>query len=205
MAKRTEPVTESDGCWSEGWWSEARHESSPNFGPRPLDACTELVVLHSISLPPGEYGGDGVRQLFTNALDWDAHPYFQTIRGMQVSSHFFVTRAGVVWQFVSGNDRAWHAGTSSHRGKVNCNDYSIGIELEGMDDDRFTEVQYQSLERLCAAIAQNYGIRYVAGHEHIAPGRKTDPGPGFEWSRLAHWPAISNWELPAELQESDKS
>ena len=205
MENRNNPPRGATGSWSEGWWSEALHEASPNFGPRPADADTDLVVLHSISLPPGEYGGDGVRRLFTNTLNWDAHPYYQTIRGMEVSSHFFVTRTGTVCQFVSCDARAWHAGASTYRGKPNCNDNSIGIELEGMDNDLFTAHQYESLERLCAAIAQNYEIRYVAGHEHIAPGRKTDPGPGFEWERLKLWGAISDWELPAPWQESHKS
>jgi AmpD protein len=141
-------------------------------------------VLHSISLPPGEYGGDAVQQLFANQLDWDEHPYFQSIRGLTVSSHFYVRRNGELWQFVSCDDRAWHAGVSSWRGRQNCNDDSIGIELEGLEGERFEEVQYETLASLCAAVAQHYAIAHIAGHEHIAPGRKQDPGAGFDWQLL---------------------
>ncbi|SFQ43050.1 1,6-anhydro-N-acetylmuramyl-L-alanine amidase AmpD, partial [Variovorax sp. 770b2] len=120
-----------DGLWRAGWYRFAKALPSPNFGPRPAGAQTDLIVLHSISLPPGEYGGDAVQRLFTNQLDWDAHPYFQSIRGIEVSSHFYVRRNGDLWQFVSCDERAWHAGVSSWRGRGNCNDDSIGIELEG--------------------------------------------------------------------------
>ena len=198
------PDTLPTPMWQNGWWSGARQCVSPNFGPRPASACIDLVVLHSISLPPGVYGGEEVLQLFTNTLDWDAHPYFQTIRGMEVSSHFFVTREGVVWQCVSCDQRAWHAGKSTYRERDNCNDDSIGIELEGMDDDLFTPQQYDSLQRICAAIAHNYPIAFLAGHEHIAPGRKTDPGPGLAWEELKTWPAITHWQLPAEVQQNDR-
>lgn len=141
-------------------------------------------MLHSISLPPGEYGGDAVQRLFTNRLDWDAHPYFESIRGLEVSSHFYVRRNGELWQFVSGDDRAWHAGVSSWRGRDNCNDDSIGIELEGLEGGPFEDAQYETLASLAAAIAQHYPIAHIAGHEHIAPGRKQDPGAGFDWHRL---------------------
>ena len=174
-----------DGLWRAGWYRFAKALPSPNFGPRPAGAQTDLIVLHSISLPPGEYGGDAVQQLFTNRLDWDAHPYFQSIRGLEVSSHFYVRRNGELWQFVSCDDRAWHAGVSSWRGRGNCNDDSIGIELEGLEGQSFETAQYETLASLCPAIAQHYAIAFIAGHEHIAPGRKQDPGAGFDW-RLLH-------------------
>ena len=174
----------SRGEWRSGWLRRARAVSSPNFGSRPEGAVVDLVVLHSISLPPGEYGGDAVQKLFTNQLDWDAHPYFQSIRGLEVSSHFYVRRNGELWQFVSCDDRAWHAGVSSWRGRENCNDYSIGIELEGLEGQPFEEPQYETLASLCAAIAQHFPVGHIAGHEHVAPGRKQDPGAGFDWRLL---------------------
>lgn len=172
------------GLWQDGWLRDANHLPSPNFGPRPAGAQIDLIVVHSISLPPGRYGGDEVQRLFTNRLDWDAHPYFQQIRGAEVSSHFYVRRDGALWQFVSCDARAWHAGASAWRGRGNCNDDSIGIELEGLEVDTFEEAQYATLATLCTAIAQHYPIGFVAGHEHIAPGRKNDPGAGFRWARL---------------------
>jgi len=168
--------------WNGGWYREAQHCASPNFGPRPPGVDIDLVVLHSISLPPGEFGGREVQQLFTNQLDWDAHPYFQQIRGLQVSAHFYIQRNGTLWQFVSCDDRAWHAGQSRHRDRDNCNDFSIGIELEGLEGDPFEPAQYTALLKLLPALALNYPVRYVAGHEHIAPGRKADPGAGFDWA-----------------------
>ena len=170
--------------WSAGWYRFARRLDSPNFGARPRDASIDLVVLHSISLPPGVYGGDEVQALFTNQLDWNAHPYFQQIKGLEVSAHFYVRRNGDLWQFVSCDARAWHAGKSSHRGRDNCNDFSIGVELEGLEGDTFETAQYETLQALLAAIAQQYPVQHVAGHEHIAPGRKIDPGPGFDWAVL---------------------
>jgi len=173
-----------DALWQAGWYRFAKALPSPNFGPRPQGAQIDLIVLHSISLPPGEYGGDAVQRLFTNRLDWDAHPYFQSIRGLEVSSHFYVRRNGELWQFVSCDDRAWHAGVSTWRGRGNCNDDSIGIELEGLEGQHFEEPQYETLASLCAAIAQHFPVAYIAGHEHIAPGRKHDPGAGFDWRLL---------------------
>ena len=170
--------------WQGGWYRPARALPSPNFGPRPAGACIDLLVLHSISLPPGEFGNGQVQQLFTNQLDWDAHPYFQGLRGLQVSSHFFISRAGELWQFVSCNDRAWHAGASAYRGRSQCNDDSIGVELEGLEGETFEACQYDTLARLCAALLTAYPIAHIAGHEHIAPGRKFDPGAGFDWLRL---------------------
>lgn len=178
--------------WRDGWYRFARREASPNFGPRPAGAQVDLIVVHSISLPPGRYGGDEVRRLFTNTLDWDAHPYFQGIRGLRVSAHFFIRRTGELWQFVSCDQRAWHAGESHYRGRGACNDDSVGIELEGLEGDSFEDAQYETLAALCEDLARAYPIAHVAGHEHIAPGRKLDPGPGFAWDRLASrlgWPA----------------
>ncbi len=180
------------GLWHDGWYRFARPLCSPNFGPRPAKATIDLLVLHSISLPPGRYGGDEVQRLFTNTLDWNAHPYFRSIEGMQVSSHFYIRRNGELWQFVSCDERAWHAGVSHYRGRDNCNDDSIGIELEGLEGEAFEAPQYETLTSLCAALAQRYPVRHIAGHEHIAPGRKGDPGAGFAWTRLQQslaWPA----------------
>lgn len=165
--------------------------NSPNFGPRPSGTEVCLIVVHSISLPPGQYGGRAVEQLFTNTLDWDAHPYFQTIRGLEVSAHFFIRRTGEVVQFVDCNQRAWHAGQSAWHGRSNCNDYSIGIELEGLEGDTFEPAQYTALTQLCQELAQRYPIEHIVGHEHVAPGRKQDPGPGFDWAHLQQslgWP-----------------
>jgi AmpD protein len=170
--------------WDAGWHRDALRRPSPNFGLRPNGAGIDLIVVHSISLPPGQYGSGAVQQLFANTLGWDAHPYFQSIRGLQVSSHFFVERDGTLWQFVDCDQRAWHAGQSSYRGRDQCNDDSIGIELEGLEGQTFEPVQYEVLARLCADIAARYPVAHVAGHEHIAPGRKQDPGPGFDWTRL---------------------
>jgi AmpD protein len=152
----------------------------------------DLVVLHSISLPPGQYGGPEVEALFTNTLEWDAHPYFQQIRGLRVSAHFFIRRGGELVQFVSCDERAWHAGVSSYRGREQCNDDSIGIELEGLEGLSFEPAQYETLTSLCAALGEHYPVVHVAGHEHIAPGRKHDPGAGFDWADLQHslgWPS----------------
>jgi AmpD protein len=144
----------------------------------------ELIVVHSISLPPGEYGGDSIERLFTNRLDWEAHPYFSQIRNLKVSSHFLVLRSGDCMQFVDCNRRAWHAGRSSWRGRENCNDFSIGIELEGLEGNPFEPAQYETLSRLVGAVTRRYPITAVVGHEHVAPGRKFDPGPGFDWLQL---------------------
>ncbi len=175
---------QTQASWEGGWLRQAIRLPSPNFGPRPAQALIDLIVLHSISLPPGQYGGSQVQALFTNQLDWDAHPYYQQIRGVEVSSHFYIRRDGELWQFVSCEDRAWHAGRSHYRGRDNCNDDSIGIELEGLEGDTFTGAQYQTLAALCQAVCAQYPIAHLAGHEHVAPGRKQDPGPGFDWHRL---------------------
>ena len=148
---------------------------------------TELVVIHGISLPPGQYGGPEIEALFTNKLDPDAHPYFADISGLEVSAHFLVRRTGEVVQFVSTDVRAWHAGTSCWQGREQCNDFSIGIELEGCDEEAYTDSQYDALNQLLAVLTKQYpDIRHdaIVGHSDIAPGRKTDPGPAFDWSRV---------------------
>jgi AmpD protein len=186
----------SPALWQDGWYRHARLLASPNFNPRPAGAQIDLVVIHSISLPPGEFGNGNVQRLFTNQLDWEAHPYFQDLRGLQVSSHFFITRTGALWQFVACCDRAWHAGESAYRGRNQCNDDSIGIELEGLEGSTFEALQYETLAGLCAALLQAYPIAHIAGHEHIAPGRKMDPGAGFDWLLLQNSLALPNRCLP---------
>ena len=172
--------------WQLGWWRHARHVASPNCGPRPEGLAVTLAVVHSISLPPGEYGSAEVERFFTNQLDWDAHPYFDSLRDVQVSAHFFIRRDGRAVQFVSCDDRAWHAGVSEWAGRGQCNDWSIGVELEGLEGQRFEPAQYGTLSRLLRSLARRYPVRCVVGHEHIAPGRKADPGPGFDWRGLGH-------------------
>ena len=140
--------------------------------------------MHSVSLPPGHFAGDAVQRLFTNRLDWDAHPYYAGIRGLRVSAHFFVRRSGRTLQFVSCEHRAWHAGGSVWRGRENCNDWSIGIEIEGLEGGLFEPAQYLQLARLLRVLSQRYPVAEAVGHEHVAPGRKADPGPGFDWRRL---------------------
>ncbi len=178
--------------WSGGWLAAARRCDSPNFGARPLGMPVELALIHSISLPPGDYGGDGVERLFTNRLDWNAHPYYGQIRGLRVSAHFMVRRDGELVQFVSCDDRAWHAGASVWQGHADCNDFSIGIELEGLEGTPFEPLQYAALASLLGDLRHRYPLTGVAGHEHVAEGRKFDPGAGFDWPRLASmlgWPA----------------
>jgi AmpD protein len=170
--------------WRDGWYRFAHAMASPHFGPRPANTRVDLVVIHAISLPPGKYGGPEVPQFFLNHLDHSAHPYFETLRDVKVSAHFFVRRGGELIQFVSCDERAWHAGESRHLGRSNCNDFSIGIELEGLDGDTFTSEQYESLISLLPMLAAQYPITQVCGHEHIAPDRKKDPGMGFSWNIL---------------------
>ncbi|HEY9024616.1 MAG TPA: 1,6-anhydro-N-acetylmuramyl-L-alanine amidase AmpD [Burkholderiaceae bacterium] len=189
--------------WDDGWWRHAARVPSPNFSARPAGAQVDTVVLHSISLPPGQYGGDGIERLFTNTLDWSAHPYFETIRGLEVSAHFLVRRDGAVLQFVPIDRRAWHAGRSSWAGRAEANDWSIGIELEGLEGDAFEPAQYDALARLLPAIDEVRGIRQVVGHEHVAPGRKIDPGPGFDWARLASRLQWDAGRIPPARPQSD--
>ena len=183
----TSSMTIKDGLLSAAIWL-----ASPNYNVRPKGLRIDAIVVHNISLPPNEFGAcdtNGthyVKALFTNQLDWDAHPYFQTIKGAEVSAHFFIERDGAITQFVNFNERAWHAGRSSYLGRPECNDYSIGIELEGSDFVSFTSAQYEQLAKVIAAIYKAYPKtrRHLTGHSDIAPGRKTDPGDYFEWARL---------------------
>lgn len=177
-------------AWHGGWWRLAQVVSSPNHGQRPPGVCIDTVVIHSISLPPGQYGGTQVLDFFTNQLDWGSHPYFEHICGVQVSAHFFIQRTGQVIQCVSTGHRAWHAGVSEWLGRPNVNDFSLGIELEGLEGESFMPAQYASLTSLCQALQQEYPLTYIVGHEHIAPGRKGDPGSGFDWPHLA---TCLNW------------
>ena len=162
----------------------ARQVPSPNFNQRPDNTEIQLIVIHNISLPPSQFGGGYIEQFFQNKLDWSVHPYFQTIQGMEVSAHLLILRTGEVIQFVNFNDRAWHAGRSSYLGKKECNDYSMGIELEGSDDPAFEQVQYDALVQVVACLQAHYPKTqyHLAGHSDIAPGRKTDPGPYFNWA-----------------------
>ena len=161
-----------------------RAVDSPNQDERPPGTEISLVVLHSISLPPGEYGGESIERLFTNCLDPAAHPYFREICGLKVSAHFLVRRDGGVIQFVPAERRAWHAGVSSWRGRERCNDFSIGIELEGSEETPFEPVQYEALTKLIKQLQKQHPLRDIAAHSEIAPGRKTDPGAHFDWARL---------------------
>lgn len=170
-----------------GWLTSATHMASPNCDARPADEVVRLIVIHNISLPPGEFSGDAVIQLFTNQLDWHAHPYYAEIQGMQVSAHFFIRRDGQLIQFVPCGLRAWHAGVSTWRGRARCNDFSLGIEMEGSDDVPFSDAQYARLNALLAILKHTYPIEEIVGHSDIAPGRKTDPGPCFDWGRLEVW------------------
>ena len=167
---------------SNGLLAGVEYVPSPNCDERP-DCAIELLVIHNISLPPGEFGGDDVLRLFTNSLDETAHPYYASISGLKVSAHFFVRRDGRVVQFVSCLKRAWHAGESCWQNKPRCNDFSIGIELEGSDTVPFSVEQYAALSQLSKVLRKNYPIRGIAGHSDIAPQRKTDPGPHFDWAR----------------------
>ena len=167
-----------------GWAATARRVASPNFDARPEGASVSLAVIHAISLPPGVFGGDSVEHLFLNSLDVEAHPYFSLIRDLRVSAHFFIRRDGELVQFVSCAQRAWHAGVSRWNGRERCNDFSIGIELEGCDDLPFQDIQYSRLVELINRIGRCYPVAALAGHADISPGRKTDPGPCFEWERL---------------------
>lgn len=187
---------QSPALWQSGWYRYAHALASPNCGPRPAGAQIDLIVVHSISLPPGEFGNGNVQRLFSNQLEWDAHPYFQGIRGLQVSSHFFITRTGALWQFVACGDRAWHAGESFYRERGQCNDDSIGIELEGLEGNTFEAPQYETLAGLCAALLQAYPVAHIAGHEHIAAGRKHDPGAGFDWILLQNSLALPDHYFP---------
>lgn len=181
---------------ADGWLKGVTWLPSPNFGERPVGEVS-LVVVHNISLPPDEFGGDWVEAFFLNRLDPQAHPYFATIANVQVSAHFYVRRDGRITQFVGCDQRAWHAGNSQWCGRDNCNDYSVGIELEGSDTLPFTPAQYGALWGLIEALRQRYPIVAMAGHSDIAPGRKTDPGPYFDWTAVrSRYPDL---DLPPEV------
>ena len=166
---------------ADGWCVGAQRLPSPNFDPRPSGMDIDLLVIHNISLPPGQFGGSYIGALFTNTLDYDEHPYFNQLRPLRVSAHFLVRRDGQLMQFVPAGARAWHAGLSMFEGRERCNDFSIGIELEGSDFVPFETAQYRTLAGLTQALQRRYRLAAVTGHEHIAPGRKTDPGPCFDW------------------------
>jgi len=168
-----------------GYAAHARQIASPNFDARPPGTPITLAVIHGISLPPGVFRGDGVVRLFTNTIDATAHRYYASIAQLRVSAHFFIRRRGELVQFVSCNDRAWHAGVSSWGGRQGCNDFSIGIELEGTDATPYRSAQYVRLAALLAALKRRYPLEAAVGHSDVAPGRKTDPGPAFDWDRLA--------------------
>lgn len=168
------------------WLDAVKHTPSPNFDARPTDCSINLLVIHNISLPPGVFEGDDVEAFFLNQLHHSKHPFFEEIRELKVSSHLFIRRDGSAQQFVDLDNRAWHAGQSTWQGKERCNDFSIGIELEGTDDQTFTDAQYKTLIQLTLQIQQQYPDitnDRIVGHSDIAPDRKTDPGPHFDWSR----------------------
>ena len=169
---------------AEGWVQGIRHVHSDNYSERPAAAEVRLAVIHGISLPPGEFGGEAVAQLFTNRLDCDAHPYYARLRDVRVSAHFFIRRDGELLQFVATQHAAWHAGESVWHGAAQCNDFSIGIELEGTDDAAYAAAQYGQLTRLLQLLVREHPQLAVAGHCHIAPQRKTDPGAAFDWHDL---------------------
>lgn len=175
------------GIDADGWLTGATRCDSPNHDTRPdgADTAIRLIVIHCISLPPGEFGGDAVTKFFTNDLDPAAHPYFASIADRRVSAHFFIRRDGVTVQFVSCRERAWHAGVSCWRGVDRCNDFSLGIELEGDEQTDFAAAQYVSLRALLTILCRHFLIEAVVGHADIAPGRKTDPGRRFDWPRIA--------------------
>ena len=170
--------------WHSGWLQGVHHCPSPHHDDRPAESKVNLLVIHGISLPAGSFDGDAVLQLFAGTLDLRQHASFASLQGLRVSAHFFVRRDGRIWQCVSTQARAWHAGASAFLGRERCNDFSIGIEVEGCDDLPYTLLQYRATAWLCRVLTRQHPIAQVVGHMHIAPGRKTDPGPTFEWHTL---------------------
>lgn len=181
MTQRTRPGA---AMLRRGWWRRALRRRSPHANARPPGEAVSLLVVHSISLPAGQFGGDAVERLFMGTLDTSSHADFAPLDGLRVSAHFFIRRDGACLQFVSCDARAWHAGVSSWLGRGSCNDFSIGVELEGLEGDCFEAAQMATLAELARDLAARYPLRHVAGHEHIAPGRKADPGAGFDWDDL---------------------
>ena len=188
---------------ADGWLSQVRRLPSPNCDARPVGDGPELIVIHGISLPPGRYGGPWIDRLFTNSLPAAADPYFATIQELRVSSHVMIARDGTLTQYVPFGKRAWNAGASSWCGREACNDYSIGIELEGTDNEPYDDRQYRTLSELITALQRAYpslASGAVAGHSDIAPGRKTDPGPAFDWKQLERWVAAAGGKLAREAR-----
>ncbi|SFM49888.1 1,6-anhydro-N-acetylmuramyl-L-alanine amidase AmpD [Marinobacter zhejiangensis] len=188
-SKRTTSDSPASRVRATGILPDARWCPSPNYGDRPGGTAISLLVVHNISLPPGQFGGDQIERFFCNRLDPSEHPYFETIAGLQVSAHLLIRRDGSVVQFVNLKDRAWHAGRSSFCGQEECNDYSIGIELEGADDVPYAQPQYHALARVASLIMAAWPEitqDRITGHSDIAPGRKTDPGPAFDWEHFRH-------------------
>ena len=179
-----------------GWVAGLRRSHSPFFDARPAGTTIDLLVVHNISLPPGAFGTGDVERLFAGALDPEAHPFYATLRGARVSAHFFIDRAGAVIQFVSTADRAWHAGLSAFEGRPNCNDFSLGVELEGTDFTPFADPQYRSLGQLIGTLARALPLRAVRGHSDVAADRKTDPGPFFDWTLLRACAGVESSLLP---------
>ncbi len=204
MPKITNKHIKATQMINKGLLENARFCPSPNRDDRPESDDISLIVIHSISLPPNEFGGDGIDRLFTNTLDKDEHPFYEEIHELRVSSHLLIRRDGEVVQYVPFEKRAWHAGESRYLGREVCNDFSIGIEMEGTDFEPFTDEQYQELEIIIKALLERYPTlskENITGHEHIAPGRKTDPGPYFEWKRLEK---ILKTQLPADACKAYK-
>jgi len=189
-------IEHRDSISQKGWWGKAQWCASTNFDERPEDLAINLAVIHHISLPPGEFGGRNIVDFFQNNLDPKAHPYFEQIANQKVSSHFLIDRRGKTTQFVSLHKRAWHAGVSQFCGREKCNDFSIGIELEGDGDTPFTNEQYASLAEVTGVLLKKYPDLQFAGHSDIAPERKTDPGPSFDWVRLTKIAKLSEEKLP---------
>ena len=181
---------------AQGWLDRARRAPSPNFDARPPGTAIDTLVIHHISLPPERFSGDAIERFFTNRLDCSAHPYFEQLRELRVSSHFLLRRRGELLQFVGCEARAWHAGASRLLERERCNDFSIGIELEGSGRKPFTRAQYRRLATLIGALRALYPLRFIAGHSDIAPGRKDDPGPFFDWGELAQALLLAGIERP---------
>lgn len=185
----------------EGWCSGAKKLPSPNHDARLPGVPVDLIIVHNISLPPGEYGGPYIADLFLNRLDFDAHPYFDQLRALRVSAHFLIRRDGTLIQFVPASQRAWHAGASEFCGRNQCNDFSIGIEMEGTDFEPYTDAQYTSLAELTEALCVRYPISAITGHQQVAPARKTDPGPYFDWDRYEKAVMLASGFSPAFFPE----